>query len=64
MAEHVAEKYIKKLIGRNHFEDVVQRLRKLTVEGSTMTVPEILDVTDGLFNSAQVVVDGAHCLVI
>ena len=46
MAEHVAEKYVKKLLGKNDIEPVLQRLDRLTVE-SKMAIPEILDVMDG-----------------
>ena len=64
MAEHVAEKYATKLLGENDIESVLQRLDRLTVEEAKMTFPEILDVIYGLFNSMQVVMDGAHRLII
>ena len=64
MAEHVAEKYATKLLGENEIKVVLQRLNRLTVEESKMTVPEILYVIYGLFNSMQVVMDGAHRLII
>jgi len=64
MSEHVAEKYATKLLEENDIEAVLQRLDRLTVEESKMTVPEILDVIYGLFNSMQVVMDGAHRLFI
>jgi len=64
MAEHVAEKYATKPLGENDMEAVLQRLDRLTVEESKMTTPEILNVIYGLFNSMQVVMDGAHRLII
>ena len=63
MAEHVAEKYLKKLLGNNDIEAVLQRLDRLTME-SKMAVPEILDVIQGLSNNVNVVMDGAHRLII
>ena len=59
MAERVAEKYATKLLGENDIEAVLPRLDRLTVEESKMTVPEILNVIYGLFNSTQVIMDGA-----
>lgn len=59
----MAARFFNELRQRIAFKDVVQTLR-LIVEGFTMTVPEILDVTDGLLNSMQEVVDGAHYLII
>ena len=64
MAEHVAEKYATKLLGENDIEVVLQRLDRLTVEESKMTVHQIQYVICGLFNSMRVVMDGAHCLII
>ena len=64
MAEHVAEKYATKLLGENDIEVVLQRLDRLTVEESKMTIFHILYVIYGLFNGIQVVMDGAHCLII
>ena len=63
MAEHVAAQFFNELRQRIAFEDVVQTLR-LIVEEFTMTVPEILDMTDGLLDSMQEVVDGAYYLII
>ena len=60
----MAEKYATKLLEENDMEAVLQRLDRLTVEESKVAVPEILDVIYGLFNSMQVVMDGAHRLVI
>ena len=64
MAEHAAEKYATKLLGENDIDVVLQRLDRLTVKESKMTVQHIHYVICGLFNSMQVVMDGAHCLII
>ena len=64
MAERVAEKCAKKLLGEKDIEAVLQRLDRLTVEGSRMTVPQTLDVICGLVDNMQVVMDGTHRLFI
>ena len=64
MAEHVTEKYATRLLGESDIEAVLQRLDRLTVDETRMTVPLILDVIYGLFNSMQVVMDGAYRLII
>jgi len=63
MAEHVAEKFVTKLLGKNDMEAVLQRLDRLTIEAK-MAVPEIFDVIYGLSNIMKVVMDGAHRLII
>jgi hypothetical protein len=63
MAEHVTEKYFKKLLGKNDIEAVLQRLDRLTME-SKMAIPEILDVIHDLSNNVNVVMEGAHRLII
>jgi hypothetical protein len=60
----VAEKYATKLLGENETEIVLQRLDRLTVEESKMSHFTVLHVICGLFDSMQVVMEGAHCLII
>jgi len=64
MAEHVAEKYATKLLRENDIKAVLQTLDRLTVGEFKMTILEILDVVYYLFNSMQVIMDGAHRLII
>ena len=64
MSEHVTEKYATRLLGESDIEAVLQRLDRLTREESKMIVSEILGVIYGLFNSMQVVMDGAYRLII
>jgi len=64
VSEHVTEKYATRLLGESDIEAVLQRLDRLTREESKMIVSEILGVIYGLFNSMQVVMDGAYRLII
>ena len=56
----MAEKYAKMLLGKKDIESVLQRLDRLTLEESKMTVAQTLDVVYGLVNNIQVVMEGAH----
>lgn len=53
-----------KLLGENETEVVLQRLDRLTVEESRVSDYRVLHVIRGLFHNMQVVMDGAHCLII
>ncbi|KAI9432788.1 hypothetical protein H4582DRAFT_2102105 [Lactarius indigo] len=46
--EHHAEKYLKKLIGRNDVEDALQRLDRWTQEEARMAAVEALTITRGI----------------
>ncbi|KAI9432763.1 hypothetical protein H4582DRAFT_2061576 [Lactarius indigo] len=46
--EYYAEKYLKKLIGRNDVEDALQRLDRLTQEEARMAAVEALTMTRGI----------------
>ena len=48
------------LLGKKDIESVLQRLDRLTLEESKMTVAQTLDVVYGLVNNIQVVMEGAH----
>jgi hypothetical protein len=54
------EKYARKLLGEKDIESVLQRLDRLTLEESKMTIAQTLDVVYGLVNNMQVVMEGAH----
>ena len=60
MAYSVAEKYAKKVLGERDIELVLQRLDRLTLDESKMTVAQTLEVVYGLVNSMQVVMEGKH----
>jgi hypothetical protein len=57
---NIAEKYAKKLLGENKVEAVLQRLDRLTLEESKMTVVQTLDVVCGLVNNMEAMMQGAH----
>ena len=51
-------------MGENDIESVLQRLDRLTLEESKLTVAQTLDVVHGLVNRMEVVMEGAdHILV-
>ena len=59
-----AEKFARKLLGENDIESVLQRLDRLTLDESKMTAAQTLDIVYGLVNNMQVVMKGAHRLLI
>ena len=60
MADLVAEKYAKKILGEKDIESVLDRLDRLTLEESKITAAQTLDVVCSLVNRMQVVMEGAH----
>jgi len=56
----VAEKYAKKLLGEKGIESVLDRLDRLTLEESKMTIAQTYDVVCRLVNKMQVVMKGKH----
>jgi len=56
----LAEKYAKKLLGEKEIESVLDRLDRLTLEESKMTVAQTYDVVCRLVNKMQVVMEGTH----
>ena len=63
VAEYDAEKFAKKLLGENDIEAVLQRLDRLTMEESRITVTQTMEVVYGLFNNMKVVMDGTENLI-
>jgi hypothetical protein len=59
LAEHVTEKFTKKLLGESDVEAILQRLDRLTQEEARMTAAHTLEVVHGLFNNLKEVMDGA-----
>jgi hypothetical protein len=58
-----AEKIMKKLLGENDVEAVLQRLDRLTQEEARMTAAQTLEVVYGLFQNMREVIDGKRiCL--
>ena len=58
MAELVAEKFAKKLLGESEIEAALQRLDRLTLDEARMTGAQTLHVIHGLVNSMKMVMDG------
>jgi len=56
----LAEKYAKKLLGEKEIESVLDRLDRLTLEESKMTIAQTYDVVCRLVNKMQVVMEGTH----
>jgi hypothetical protein len=54
-----AEKLVKKLLGENEVEAVLQRLDRLTQDEARMTAAQMLEVVYGLVQNMKVVMDGA-----
>jgi hypothetical protein len=54
-----AEKLVKKLLGENEVEAVLQRLDRLTQDEARMTAAQTLEVVYGLVQNMKVVMDGA-----
>jgi hypothetical protein len=58
-----AEKFAKKLLGEKDIESILQRLDRLTLEESKVTVAQTLGVVYSLVNNMEVVMEGPHCLL-
>ena len=64
VAELVAEKFAKKLLGESEIEAVLQRLDRLTIDEARMTGAQTLQVIHGLVNNMKVVMDGMQTISI
>lgn len=60
----VAEKYGRKLLGDNEIKAVLQRLDRLTMEESREAVTQTFDVVYGLVKNIEVIMEGAHRLLV
>jgi len=59
MAQHVAEKYAKRLLGEKEIETVLERLDRLTIEESRTTITQTLGVISSLVSNVQILMEGA-----
>jgi hypothetical protein len=59
IAQCVAEKFAKKILGEREIETVLQRLDRLTQEEARMTVAQTFGVVHGLVGNIKVVMEGA-----
>ena len=62
MAQSVAEKFAKKLLGDSEIETVLQRLDRLTEDEARMTVAQTMGVVYGLVGNMKIVMEGAEIL--
>ena len=62
MAQSVAEKFAKKLLGDSEIETVLQRLDRLTEDEARMTVAQTMGVVYGLVGNMKIVMEGAEFL--
>ena len=60
IAEHVTEKFAKKLLGESEIEAVLQRLDRLTQDEARMTVAQTLEVVYSLISNVKVIMDGTY----
>jgi hypothetical protein len=58
MTQCNAEKFVKKLLGENEVEAVLQRLDRLNQEEARTTAAQTLEVVYGLVQNMRVVIDG------
>ena len=63
MALLTAEKFARKLLGEKDIESILQRLDRLTLEESKVTVAQTLGVVHSLVNNMEVVMEGPHYLL-
>jgi hypothetical protein len=62
VAELVAEKFAKKLLGESEIEATLRRLDRLTLDEARMTAAQTLQVIHGLVNNMKVVMDGMQAI--
>jgi len=60
--EHDAVKLVKKILGENDVESVLQRLGRLTLDEAHATATQTLDVVHGLVQNMRTVMDGEATL--
>ena len=58
LSEYDAVKLVKKLLGENGTEAVLQRLDRLTLDEARTTAEQTLEVVYGLMQNMRVVIDG------
>jgi len=62
LTERDAVKLVKKILGENEVESVLQRLDRLTMDEARTTATQTLDVVHGLVQNMRVVMDGEATL--
>ena len=62
LTERNAVKLVKKILGENEVELVLQRLDRLTIDEAHITATQTLEVVHGLVQNMRVVIDGEATL--
>jgi len=62
LTDHDAVKLLKKILGENEVESVLQRLDRLTLDEAHATATQTLDVVHGLVQSMRVAMSGKATL--
>ena len=60
--DHNAVKLVKKILGENDIESVLQRLDRLTLDEARIAATQTLDVVHGLVQNMRVVMNGETTL--
>ena len=63
IAQRVAEKFAKRLLGESEIEAVLQKLDRLTQEEARMMAAQTLEVVHCLVNNVKVVMNGARSIL-
>jgi len=63
LAQRNTEKFVKKILGENEIEAVLQRLDRLTLDEARATAAQTLEVVYGLVQHRRVVMDGKISVV-
>ena len=64
MADLHAVKFVRKLLGENEVEAVLQRLDRLTQDEARTTAAQTLEVVHGLVQNMRVFMDGKHMYLV
>ena len=63
LAQRSTEKFMKKLLGENDVEAILQRLDRLTLDEARATAAQNLQAVYGLVQNMRVVTDGEQVLL-
>jgi hypothetical protein len=58
LSQRNAEKFVKKLLGENKVEEVLQKLDRLTLEEARATAAQSLEAVYGLVQNMRAIMDG------
>jgi hypothetical protein len=64
MADRNAVKFVKKLLGENEVDAVLQRLDRLTQDEARTAAAQTLEIVHGLFRNMRVFMDGRYMYLV